>query len=130
MSYMLDFRLKGLPPTTNGSHGHWRVAAKKRKKWRDAVKLIASLRRPPAPLLRVKITLTRFSSSQPDYDNLVISFKSVVDGLKDAGVISDDKDKVVVQRDYRWEKSSPRQGQIRIQVEELAEEPRAQEENA
>lgn len=118
--YRLDFDLIGLPKTTNGAHGHWRAAAAERKKWRDAVTLVAKFRRPPKPLSKARLELTRFSSSKADFDNLVISFKSCVDGLKDAGVISDDKDAVIVDRKYLWEKAPKGKGRVRIVVEEVA----------
>lgn len=120
MIYKLDFYLPGLPPTTNGSHGHWRAAAAKRKEWRQASCFVASGNRPPEPLRNAKLTLTRFSSNRPDFDNLTISFKSVVDGLKDAKVIHDDKDSVIIERVYQWEKAPPKKGKIRIQVEDKA----------
>lgn len=119
MTYKLDFELLGLPPTTNGSHGHWRVAAAERKRWRTASATIAKLRRPTKPLERIRLVLTRFSSSKPDRDNLAISFKPIVDGLRDGGVIVDDTDEVIVSCAYQWIKSSPKQGKIRIEVEEI-----------
>lgn len=119
MTYKLDFELPGLPPTTNGSHGHWRVAAGKRKKWRTASALVSRLRRPLKPLERVALILTRFSSVKPDRDNLAISFKPVVDGLKDGGVIVDDTDEVIVTCKYQWEKTSPKTGRVRVQLEEV-----------
>lgn len=118
MRYRLEFELQGLPKTTNGPHGSWRAAANERKKWRNLVIIATSGKRPRSPLAKAKITLTRFSSACPDQDNLTISFKSVVDGLKDAGVIVDDKMTNVI-REHRWELSKPRQGKIRVMVEEL-----------
>lgn len=117
--YRLEIEIAGLPKTTNGSHGHWRAAASERKLWRNAVKLRASSKRPNSPLLKARLYLTRFSSGKTDYDNLVISFKSCVDGLKDARVISDDKDSVVIERHYLTEFASPKKGKVRIVVEEI-----------
>jgi Holliday junction resolvase RusA-like endonuclease len=119
VTYRLVIDLDGLPKTTNGSHGHWRTAAAERKKWRNAVALIAKMRRPPAPLRAAYVELVRFSSSQPDEDNLMISFKSCVDGLKDGKVLVDDKRDVILRRLCRWEKAKPGEGKIRIIVEEI-----------
>jgi len=119
VTYLLSFELPGLPKTTNGSHGKWQAAAAERKKWRTAVKLIAKSRSPAAPLSKAALKLTRFSSVQPDHDNLAISFKSVVDGLRDAGVILDDRNAVVVSREYVWEKAPAKQGRIRVEVREV-----------
>lgn len=118
--YRLEFELPGLPPTTNGAHGHWRTAHASRSKWRDAVRWLVTSKRPEKPLERVKLTLTRHSSKRTDYDNRVISFKSVIDGLKDALVILDDTDEVIVERKYLWEKAPNRKGKISVIVEESA----------
>jgi Holliday junction resolvase RusA-like endonuclease len=119
MTYVLCFELPGLPKTVNGAHGSWQAAARERKKWRTAVCMVARFRRPEKPLNKARLILTRFSSVKPDYDNLAISFKSAVDGLTDAGIISDDKDSVVLERQYLWERAGPRKGRIRIEVQEL-----------
>ena len=71
---------------------------------------------PPKPLKQASITLTRFSSVEPDYDNLVISFKPIIDGLRDAGVIVDDKFSVIGRPSYEWQKSPRNQGRIRVEV--------------
>jgi Holliday junction resolvase RusA-like endonuclease len=119
MTFRLELEIVGLPKTTNGAHGHWRAAAAERKKWREAVMMIAKFRRPPKPLEKVRLELTRYSSSKADFDNLVISFKSCIDGLKDAGVISDDKDSVIVDRKYLWEQAPRGKGKIKIVVEQV-----------
>lgn len=75
---------------------------------------------PPKPLPMAKVTLTRCSSSEPDFDGLVGSFKNVLDGLVAALVIEDDKMSNIGAPDYRWEKASPGGGKIRIVVEEIA----------
>jgi len=41
---------------------------------------------PTRPLTEARIELVRHSSVEPDYDNLVGSFKAIIDGLRDAGV--------------------------------------------
>lgn len=120
MSFVLEFEINGLPPTTNGSHGHWAVVARERKKWRDSVRMVAYYRRPPSPLEKAKLTLTRCSCRATDYDNRVISFKPVVDGLVDAKVLAGDTDSVIVERHYPFEKVGMREGKIRVRVEAVA----------
>ncbi len=71
------------------------------------------------PLKKAKLTLTRFSSIKPDFDNRVISFKPIIDGLVLAGVIEDDNEDVIGIPEYPHEKTSPRKGQIRIHVEAI-----------
>lgn len=119
MPYRLDVTLAGLPKGLNGSHGHWRTAAKKRKWWRLAVKMRTFMLRPKTPLLHARLIMTRYSSQKMDFDNLAGSFKSCVDGLKDAGVISDDKDSVILERQYLHEIVPMKEGHIRIIVEEI-----------
>ncbi len=119
--YKLEIVLLGLPSTANSHKAHWAVAGAERKKWRQAACLVAKMRRPETPLERCRIVCTRYSFSEPDYDNLVISFKSLCDGLKDAGIIKDDKSSVVVQREYRWEKAPANKGKVMVYVEEVSE---------
>lgn len=120
MTYKLDFEIPSLPKMTNNASGasnHWRYTHAERKKWRNAVCQIAKVRRPDEPLLKAKLCLTRYSSVSPDPDGLVSGFKSVIDGLVDAGVLVNDKVVNIGMPEYRWEKVSPRSGKIRIQVE-------------
>lgn len=120
MTYILDFFISGLPPTTNGSHGHWAVAAAERKKWRDAVRMIAHSRRPAYPLRKAKVTITRCSSRPTDFDNRVIAAKPILDGLIDAKVLINDTDEVIVERHYPYEKAKERRGCVKIRIEEVA----------
>ena len=117
--YKLFFELPGLPKTTNGSHGNWRAAAAERRKWRKASTSRAYPYKPSSPLLKCRLTLTRCSTTKPDIDNLAISFKGVVDGLKDAMIIHDDTDKVVIERYYLHEKAPRNKGKICILIEEI-----------
>lgn len=120
--YQLEIKLQGLPPLSN-THVHWRKAGKQRKLWRSAVELICKSRaKPEEPLKKACLFLERHSSAEPDYDNLVISFKSIIDGLKDAGIILDDKSSVIVHRNYTWHKTSIRDGHVIVRVEQYAEQ--------
>lgn len=114
--YCLEIFIGELPRTPNGSHGHWRVKAAATKLWRTRVEGLARPFKPESPLSLAKVTCTRFSSHEPDFDNLVSSFKPLVDGLKAAGVIVDDKS-AHLEREYLWQKASPRHGRITIRVE-------------
>lgn len=84
---------------------------------------MAKPKRPASPLIQCEMILTRFSTRECDFDNLVASFKPVVDGLKDAGVILDDSSKVIVRREYRHRPAKPKQGKVRIEVIEVKESP-------
>jgi Holliday junction resolvase RusA-like endonuclease len=119
MSYRLEIELPGLPKNPNGSHGHWRTAHGIRKTWRNAACLVAKTKAPPLPLSKCRLECTRFSTSSSDYDNLVASFKPLIDGLKDAGIIKDDNQNCIIERKYTCEKAKPKQGKVRIIVEEI-----------
>jgi Holliday junction resolvase RusA-like endonuclease len=116
VSYRLEFELAGLPPMENG-HKHWAVAGKARREWRARTRMRVFMQRPPEPLTSVRIVCTRFSSVEPDRDNLARSFKSVIDGLKDGGIIKDDKPSIVKQFVSLWEKAARDKGKIRVLVE-------------
>lgn len=82
MSYRLELTIPGAPSNPmNGSHGHWRQANATRQKWKEAVRLAASGKLPAEPLEKAQITLIRNGSGLLDYDGLVASMKSLVDGL-------------------------------------------------
>lgn len=55
----------------------------------------------------------------PDYDNLVYSFKPVIDGLKNCGVIKNDDMLTIVDRKYFWTKVPEKMKHITIEVEEV-----------
>lgn len=116
--YSIRFEIVGLPSLLN-IKAHPIVAGKKRKLWRQWVLYSVGMKRPPKPLQRAKLTFTRFSSSEPDYDNMVGSFKPLVDGLVDARVIIDDARKNIGTPEYLWIYCPPRQGKIRIEVLEV-----------
>lgn len=120
MKFSQIYATPGLPKLNNGHYGHWRAAAGERKKWRTLFHRLGLLKRPLSPLKGVRLTCTRFAYGKaPDYDNLVISFKSCIDGLKDAGVIVDDGPDCVFERIYKHEKAPAKKGSISILVEEL-----------
>ena len=120
MSFRLVVKAMGLPKLNNGHYASWRTAAAERKKWRRAIYLLSFTKKPHHPLSRCKITCTRFAyGKKPDFDNLVISFKSCIDGLKDAGVILDDGPDVILERVYKSDKAPAKKGWIEIEVEEL-----------
>lgn len=134
MSYRLEFELNGLPKMTNPSGArstHWRVVKAERDRWKLATIAVIRSRRPLAPLERARLTLTRFSSTSPDYDGLVSGFKSILDALVKGGVLANDKFTNIGAPQYLWIKCQPRKGKIRVVVEEiidLAIPPKAKKE--
>ena len=118
--YKLEFIIQELPPTINNtSYLHWAVKAQGIKAWKVKVLHAVGRNKPKAPLLMAKLTLTRHSAIQPDFDNLCHSFKSTIDGLKMAGVIYDDKFSIIGKSEYLWAKAPQKKGFISVKVEEL-----------
>jgi Holliday junction resolvase RusA-like endonuclease len=119
--YKFVATIPGLPKTMNAIKGHhWRTYSNQKKRWARQVARLTLINRPPRlPLKKVKLTLTRLSSAAPDYDNLVASFKPIIDCLVDFGFIVNDSMDVVGQPTYAWQKVKPLQGAIRIEIEEL-----------
>ena len=125
MTYRLEFTLDGLPATTNsGNRAHWAIKVREANYWKCMVRyqVLMLKKRPARPLKKAKLTLTRCSAVQPDFDGLVSSFKHPIDGLKAAGVIVDDKMSCIGQPNYQWEKAPPKKGFIRILVESVPDE--------
>lgn len=122
MSYSIEFVLNGLPHMANpsGKSTHWRGIHAEAQKWKWAVCQITMGKRPKKPLERYKLTLVRFSSKEPDFDGLVRGFKSVVDGLRAADVISDDKLKNSGVWHCQWMKCGKSKGRISVRVDEVA----------
>jgi Holliday junction resolvase RusA-like endonuclease len=121
MSYRLHFTIPRLPPMSlNGSHGHWAVAAAKRRKWKEAAIIAIGNQRPARPLEVAKVTFIRHSSSEPDDDNLRASFKPIRDALKAAGVVVDDKPANMPEPVYLHRKAKPKSGFIEVIVEAVA----------
>lgn len=117
LRYELTFSIQGLPKIiTNGPQGSWRLSAGERKKWKRLVCLETLSDRPLTPLKAAHCTFIRISSTQPDDDNLRASFKSVRDGLVQAGILEDDKPVNMPEPKYLWIKGSPRRGYITVKV--------------
>lgn len=119
MSYKFEIVIPELPKTANsiGKASIWH-SQNERKKWRSIMShMVLSHKEPSWPLPKATLTCTRCSSSEPDIDNLYSSFKFVIDGLVHAGVIADDKPSVLDLK-CRWEKARPKEGHIRLLIEE------------
>lgn len=120
--YRLVLELPGLPRMTNPSGAkstHWRVVKAERDQWKGIVHSIAKAAGlPRAPCKTARLHLTRYSSVSPDPDGLVSGFKAIVDGLVEAGVLANDRFENIGMPTYDWQKVKPKQGRIRVVVEE------------
>jgi hypothetical protein len=115
--YFLSFEIPYLPETTNsGGRRHWTVKAAEAARWKQLVGYSCIGKKPPSPLTKATVTLTRYSASEPDFDGLVSSFKHVLDGLVECGVLADDKMSTIGQPHYKWEKVGRNLGKISVEV--------------
>ena len=119
----LSFFVPRLPklPNRSARPAHWAVVQREAKAWHDDVQWLVNIHAPGRLLMieRARLTLTRVSTHEPDPDNLMASWKYVIDGLQRAGVIVDDK-RENVEILSQWNKASKRADQgIIVQVEEI-----------
>ena len=75
--------------------------------------------RPAKPFKKAKICYSRFSSREPDFDNLVNSFKRVQDCLIKCGIIENDKPSNIGQPTYVWISAKKNEGRIEITIEQV-----------
>ena len=107
-------RLPGL--NTSSRRQHWAVQHKDAKTWSSLVR--TGVRRPRVPHAKAEVILRRCSTREPDYDNLVASFKPVVDALVTSGILADDKPSNFKHRrpDYKWAKVAKDHQGIHVEV--------------
>lgn len=117
---VLHIKIKGLPKRTNNSNSNWRARMAEARRWKEAVYIAALQAGWSGPALnKARLTLIRHSSSEPDADGLVSSFKHVTDGLIKVGVIVDDKPSVIGFPTFQWRKIARNNGFIEVIVENL-----------
>jgi Holliday junction resolvase RusA-like endonuclease len=63
-----------------------------------------------------EVRLVRHSATEPDWDNMVSSFKPIIDALETLRVIENDKMSVIGQPSYRWHKAPRGHGYIEVAV--------------
>ena len=117
MTYSLEFEIAERPRLQTNNYANKWARHKATQHWAALVEAaVREAGRPVEPLPKAGVVLIRHSASEPDYDNLVASFKPLVDGLTKSGVISDDKPSVVGHPEYRWRKAKPKQGRVTVRV--------------
>lgn len=120
MKYFYKFSICALPKLPNGSHGHWADVNKKRKLWHSWVESQVIFMKPKEPLKAVKLTFARVSTTPCDFDNMVYSFKPVVDGLVNSKIIHDDDYETILERHYHFIKCKTRkEHRIEVTIEEI-----------
>lgn len=117
MTYRLEIEIAGLPDLQSLRYAHWRTRHRHDREWKYLVDGHAQAKGlPPEPLESAHLELVRYSTREPDTENLANSFKALVDALKGT-VIVDDSPRHV-SREYRWERVGPREGRVRLIVTE------------
>jgi len=124
MGYRLEFTVNQLPPSNTAADMTWRQKKTLRKKWEILIWSEILNRRPVLPLEFAHVEFQRHSSMEPDYDNLVGSFKWPLDALVTNGVLRDDKPSVIGQPKYVWRKAPPKKGKIVCLITKLDCSPR------
>lgn len=91
-SYCLSFELNELPPSLNVfMRWHFRKRSAEFNKIKRNCLANISGKEPSKPLTKYSITFTRHTIRPLDIDNLVASFKPVLDSLENYKVIKSDK---------------------------------------
>ena len=120
-SFETTLTIQGLPKTPNELRFRkWYITTTHDKKWKRKISesiLFSEKQKPEKPLEKVKIYFERHSSKQPDFDNLVGSFKPILDALVENGIIIDDAMKHMEVQNYKWIKCCPKKGHIVIRIE-------------
>ncbi|MCR9093442.1 MAG: hypothetical protein NXI30_04440 [bacterium] len=114
--YRLEIDLPGLPPINSADALHWSTRGKKRKLWKRLVWAQVVGKKPPAPLSRARVTITRCSSVEPDPANLGEGAKFVLDGLVECGVLADDNRETIGMPELLWEPAPAKKGHVRVVV--------------
>jgi hypothetical protein len=118
MSYTFEFEIPELPKPINRQMSmHWTAKGEYVRSWHAQVAAHIGKNKPAAPLKKARLTLIRFSSTEPDFDGLVSSFKPVLDGLIKCGVLEDDKPSNIGKSSYEWEYAKAKQGKIKVKIE-------------
>lgn len=122
--YNLEFKIDELPDS-QADVQKVRIRTRYRKDWHEKVywAVYQNGRRPSVPLTSVEVYGVRHSSQIPDRINTWYSFKCVVDGLIEAGVILNDSPHVIIRENYTWEYAPPSAGFISVRVLQVPARP-------
>lgn len=118
MKLIAEFSISGLPATINAiGRKHWAFKVKEARQWKRLVVEQCVLARVfGVKLEKAILEFTRHSSQELDFDNLAGSFKHVLDGLVEAGVIIDDKPSIIGSPTFIWQKTKPGEGKVTVKV--------------
>ena len=117
--YFLALEAPGLPKMINAllRQSFW-IVKKEKDIWYNTVGYLLTGKKPLKPLKKARLILTRYSSSCPDPDGLVSSFKFVIDALVFHGVLENDKYSNISMPKYNWHKAKSKEGKISVVIKE------------
>ncbi len=129
--YRLELEIPSVPNIAHWQQrAHWTVHSAEAARWREILRILVGRKRPPQPLQRAEIWLTRCCERECDWEQLVMGFKPVVDALMKstakvarADVIEDDRSSVLpgCRRHYAWEQAKRNRTRTKLVVEEVTE---------
>lgn len=119
--YHLTIELDGLPSLQSGAFGHWSARRRHDSRWKQLVALETRGKCPGEPLERALVVCTRYScaSPAPDRDNLVASFKPLIDSLQGTVIENDSPEHMTAE--YHWENCPRGKGRVVMEVSEVGE---------
>lgn len=120
--YHIKFHVDSLPdlPNARSQKSFWGLHNEKNT-WTKYIALATIGKRPDSPLKKSKVTITRCSSRECDWDNLYSSFKAPLDALVRLGIIIDDRPSTC-QLLGLWMKTPQKEAKLLIEIEEVTEE--------
>lgn len=116
MSYEISMDIASLPslPNSLGQFNKW-ARFNQQKKWATLIARSFIGKCPPTPLVKAYVTITRYSTREPDRDNLFASLKPVLDGLVKNAIIEDDSSEHII-LEAKWKKGAPKHGRILLEI--------------
>jgi len=113
----------GLDLLNANDRSHYRERSKKTERLRDGAFRAAGKKPVTFGKVKVRCIFRAPDNRRRDTANLYPSFKAILDGLVDAGVIKDDNDKYVVSFELLRGENLPRvkNGQLIIEIIEVPE---------
>jgi hypothetical protein len=123
--YRLHLDIPALPRCNSASRMSRWVIIREKNNWARIMRAHIGRHQPAKPLKLARVVCRRYSSREPDFENLAESFKQVIDALVRLRVLEDDKRDNFVGRqpEYHWQQAPPRKGRITIDVYEERAEP-------
>jgi hypothetical protein len=122
MKYSLELELAVQATDSNRIDGHhWTVKNSGRKNIKQEIHYRTIGMEPEKPLAKFKIVIERHCPSVNflDYDNMVTSFKPILDGLKNSKIIKGDTWKYITRENYFQDQIKSDRFMLKIRVEEV-----------